>query len=260
MNRLCQSSYGSLEAVISLSNFGGGDWRRLMHFTRDRMTGQWSAQAVICDHPITGGSIVQNIAKLHDDQEHGDFEVVVLEETGLKHYTRGNYVTAPLEVKAWECTATILADDGSYPPAVAAAPLLQTRIPMNGNIFETTLETVVLGTDMTHVHYRCPQRTSSNLKQKWHRGETIGGLGNGTGPATLYQTSPNMLLAFVPTKNGIEEYSFVADAWKFIAVVSTMQGPTCVYSGPFSTPATLRALVYQNFRIGEFEEDPGSRT
>jgi hypothetical protein len=121
MNRLCQSSYGNLEAVISLTGYGGDPWRKLVHFTRDWMSGQWSPLAAICEYPKSGGSIIQNISRNREHQEHGDFEVIVLEEGGLKHYTRWNTVPPSEENNTWRCVGQITNTKGEYPVGMLAS-------------------------------------------------------------------------------------------------------------------------------------------
>lgn len=51
--------------------------------------------------------MIQNSSRRYEDQFHGDFEVVVLEEEGvLKHYTRDN--TIPVNtVSAWRLSGTV---------------------------------------------------------------------------------------------------------------------------------------------------------
>lgn len=108
MNRLCQSSYGNLEAVINITGYNGESQRKLVHFYRDSTTGQWSACDVVSHNPTTGGSMIQSVSKHHPDQVHGDFEVIVLEEDGaLNHYTRDNTIPVDNGVYAWRLSATV---------------------------------------------------------------------------------------------------------------------------------------------------------
>lgn len=108
MNRICQSSYGNLEAVINIANHNGDPDRKLVHFCRDWATGQWIASAVVSQSPKSGGSILQSIAKRHENQDHGDFEVLVLEDGGaIKHYTRNNMTPVDGGVHAWELSAIV---------------------------------------------------------------------------------------------------------------------------------------------------------
>ncbi|TGJ87937.1 hypothetical protein E0Z10_g856 [Xylaria hypoxylon] len=125
MNRLCQSSHGSLEAVINMTGYFGDSQRKLVHFSRDRMTGMWLSRAVVSDHPQSGGSMIQNTSKRHCDQKHGDFEVVVLEDNELKHYTRDNTLTVHRNASAWRCSATITAAAGPKSPIVGPTCLYQ---------------------------------------------------------------------------------------------------------------------------------------
>ena len=112
MNRMCQSSYGNLEAVINIAGFKGDSKRKLVHFYRDRSTGEWHTSAVISETPVSGGSIIQNTSKRFPEQIHGEFEVLVLELDGiLKHYTRDNMSSQDDGMYIWRLSASINTDD-----------------------------------------------------------------------------------------------------------------------------------------------------
>ncbi|KAI8955610.1 hypothetical protein F4801DRAFT_528357 [Xylaria longipes] len=256
MNRLCQSSYGNLEAVINISGYNGDAQRKLVHFYRDRITGQWSACAVVSSNPKSGGSMIQSISKHHANQEHGDFEVVVLEDHGaLQHYTRDNTIPVDNGVYAWRLSATITAASGPKSPPVAAidaAPLLQSQLSMGNDSDGTTLETVVIDKDQRAIHYRCAQYGTSNnsveRQHHWRQGKTIAR--SATGPACIYQTSPGTLMALVPTaEGGVYQYHFKNGTWTYLSNVTTMRGPSCVYTNLNAGTTTFHALVYVDYRI-----------
>ncbi|GAW11753.1 hypothetical protein ANO14919_011040 [Xylariales sp. No.14919] len=252
MNRLCRSSYGSLEAVINIPSGLGDSQRVLRHFSRNSTTGEWFARAVISARPESGGSIIQNTSKRHAAQEHGDFEVVVLEDGVLKHYTHYNY--PPTDDKsAWSCSAIVNDASGPDSPIVAicAAPLLQSRIPIPDKSNETTLETAILQSNGDVLHYRCLQlgacTKSTEQQHEWHRGAKI--TSEATGPVCLYQTSPDSLMALVPVSNGTQQHCFSSGTWTCVNFFAGMNGPSCIYTNPALKIPTVHALIRVGYRI-----------
>ncbi|RWA07712.1 hypothetical protein EKO27_g7391 [Xylaria grammica] len=248
MNRLCRSSYGSLDAVINIPSGSGDSQRVLRHFSRNSMTGEWYARAVISARPESGGSIIQNTSKRHTAQEHGDFEVVVLEKGVLKHYTRYNY--PPTDDKsAWKCSATV--NDASGPNSPIVAPLLQSRIPIPDKLNKTTLETAILQSNGEVLHYRCPQLGActkfTEQQHEWHRGARI--TTEATGPVCLYQTSPDSLMALVPVSNGTQQHRFSSGTWTCVNFFAGMNGPSCIYTNPALKIPTFHALIRVGYRI-----------
>ncbi|KAI1819438.1 hypothetical protein F4861DRAFT_546829 [Xylaria intraflava] len=256
MNRLCQSSYGSLEAVINLANFDGDGRRKLVHFSRQRATGEWSACAVVSDYPSSGGSIIQNVSKRCAGQDHGDFEVLVLENGGaVRHYTRDNTI---LDDYAWKRSATVNSLLNMNLPntnSTDAAPLVQSQISMGSSTDGTCLETAILEDTGSMVHYRCPQHQANNISLEdscqWYRSSTIAQ--GATGPACLYQPTPDNLMALVPTVSGIGRYRFHAGSksWMSIAVMPGMTGPACVYSIPTLGEIVFHAFIRDGYEINE---------
>ncbi|TRX95010.1 hypothetical protein FHL15_004095 [Xylaria flabelliformis] len=235
MNRLCQSSHGNLEAVINIAGYNGNAQRQLVHFYREKMTGQWSACAVVSSNAESGGSIIQSSSKNHPDQKHGDFEVIVIEDGGvLQHYTRDNTNPDDNGVFAWRLSATVTAASGSTPPinAIHAAPLFQSQLSMDNNSDGTTLETVIIDRHRRAIHYRCAQygtRNNSVLhRHRWCEGRVIADWA--TGPASIYQTSPGMLMAIVPSEDSVNEYHFEYNTWIFVRKVAANGDPGCLYT------------------------------
>ncbi|KAJ8130764.1 hypothetical protein O1611_g2864 [Lasiodiplodia mahajangana] len=98
MNRLFYSSYETLEAAINLFSHDTDEpCRKLFHFSRER-NGSWVIRNMITDKAASGGSMIESMTNRHENQEHGDFELLVLEEGEagvLGHYTRINTVVEP---------------------------------------------------------------------------------------------------------------------------------------------------------------------
>ncbi|KAI0467148.1 hypothetical protein F4859DRAFT_495276 [Xylaria cf. heliscus] len=260
MNRLCQSSYGNLEAVINISGHDGNAQRKLVHFYRDRITGLWSDCAVVSCNPKSGGSMIQNISKHDINQEHGDFEVVVLEDYGaLQHYTRDNTIPVDNGVYAWHLSSTITAAEGPTSPVavINAAPLFQSRLSMHDSSDGTTLETVVIDNNRRAIHYRCAQYGASNNltehRHHWRQGEIITDLA--TGPACIYQTSPDTLMALVPRDGGVDQYSFKSNIWLKVGTVTTTNGPSCVYASLSEGTTAFHTLVCVDYQIHDHVHD-----
>ncbi|KAI1198176.1 hypothetical protein F5X97DRAFT_333533 [Nemania serpens] len=265
MNRLCQSSYGNLEAVINITGYNGESQRKLVHFYRDSTTGQWSACDVVSHNPTTGGSMIQSVSKHHPDQVHGDFEVIVLEEDGaLNHYTRDNTIPVDNGVYAWRLSATVNTPKVSKDRvvdiipklAIDAAPIIQSQISECANADGTTLETAVRDKSGRIVHYRCPQYgpcdNSAGVNPQWRQRDTISGYA--TGPACLYQTSPDILMALIPTRGGISQYRFEAGTkWISTGMVTGNSGPSCVCSEMVDGSTTFYALVRGGSKVHEFK-------
>ncbi|KAI0446511.1 hypothetical protein F4803DRAFT_503850 [Xylaria telfairii] len=256
MNRLCQSSYGSLEAVIGISGYNGDAQCKLVHFSRDRMTGQWSASAVVSSHPKSGGSMIQSISKHHADQEHGDFEVVVLEENGtLQHYTRDN-TPAEKGAYAWRLSATVTAASESKPPvtAIYAAPLIQSQLSTDDDSDGTTLETIVVDKNRKAIHYRCAQYGTSNKsvehRHQWREGKMISDAA--TGPACFYKTSSGLLTALVPSVDGVRRYHFRSTDWTFVDKFAPNGVPNGVYTTLMSGTTTFHAFVRAGYEIHDY--------
>ncbi|KAI0857043.1 hypothetical protein F4860DRAFT_491217 [Xylaria cubensis] len=245
MNRLCQSSYGKLEAVINIAGYNGNAQRQLVHFYREQTTGQWSACAVVSSNAESGGSIIQSSSKNHPDQKHGNFEVIVIEDGGvLQHYTRDNTVPVDNGVFAWRLSATVTAASGSTPPisAVHAAPLFQSQLSMDKSSDGTTLETVVIDRHRRAIHYRCAQYGTGNnsveRQNRWCEGRVITDWA--TGPASIYQTSPKALIAIVPSEDGVNEYHFASDTWSLVRKVTANGDPGCLYTRDGKLKVLLR--------------------
>ncbi|KAI1743291.1 hypothetical protein F4680DRAFT_409700 [Xylaria scruposa] len=247
MNRLCQSSYGSLEAVINIAGYNGNAQRQLVHFSRDKMTSQWSACAVVSSNSQSGGSIIQNSSKHHPDQKHGDFEVVVIEDGGaLQHYTRDNTVPVDNGVFAWRLSATVTAASRSTPPvtAIHAAPLVQSQLSLDKSSNGTTLETVVIDDQRKAIHYRCAQygtgNNSDERRHRWCEGRVITDWA--TGPASIYKDS--QFMAIIPTEDGVNQYCFISNTWQFIRKVAAHGDPGCLYTID-GTPNVLLRIKHQ---------------
>ncbi|KAI1751799.1 hypothetical protein F4782DRAFT_503197 [Xylaria castorea] len=259
MNRLCQSSYGNLEAVINISGYNGDAQRKLVHFYRDRMTGQWSACAVVSSNPESGGSIIQNISKHHANQEHGDFEVVVLENHGaLQHYTRDNAIPVDDGVYAWRLSATVNVASGptSSVTAIHLAPLLQSQFSMDNNSDGTTLETVIIDKSGKAIHYRCAQYgtidNSVERRHHWHQGRVISETWREiTGPACIYQTSPDTLMAIIPDVDGVGQYHFKSNVWTVVRRLPAKGDPSCVYTNLVAGITVFHVLLRVEYEVHE---------
>ncbi|KAI1455822.1 hypothetical protein F4805DRAFT_434986 [Annulohypoxylon moriforme] len=251
MNRLCQSSYGSLEAVINFAGCNGNPDQRLVHFYRDRISGKWSKADIISTKPLSGGSIVQNCSKRDRNQNHGDFEVLVLEDDGLmKHYTRDNTVPVDNGKYAWKLSATV--NQGLhqlYGKVVVcdAAPLYQMRVSAGDSSSQPSLETALFTNNNDVLHYRClpSEHESKEICHQWEFVDRI--TKRATGPACLYQDSKDDLKALVPVGDGIVEFSFTYGAWNRLRSIPNASGPACTYN---SNPAELSA-VYAVVRCGD---------
>ncbi|KAI1108013.1 hypothetical protein F5Y14DRAFT_460944 [Nemania sp. NC0429] len=256
MNRLCESSHGNLEAVINITGYKGEPQRKLIHFSRDGVTGQWSDCAVVSHRPKFGGSIIQNISPHRPDQRHGDLEVVVLEDDGiLRHYTRDSAIPANKGMHAWRLSAKINEPEDTQSPvlgmllfrpqhippgdfstlAIDAAPIFQTQIPEGTNSDGTTLETLVLDSKGKMTHYRCPQLglrdNSTDAKHQWIKKSTIPtGEVSITGPAYLFQKD-DTLMALISHTNCINVWYFGSNnKWNRGISQPLQPGISCVYS------------------------------
>ncbi|KAI2638623.1 hypothetical protein GGS21DRAFT_509165 [Xylaria nigripes] len=261
MNRICHSSYGTLEAVINLVNFREVGPRKLVHFSRDRMTGEWNVNCVISDTPKAGGSIVQNMSKRYGAQVHGDFEVVVPEIDGaVRHYTRDNSIDGEY---IWKMSAVVNTEISnitlmeSNTNAIDAAPLIQSRIPMGAFEDGVCLETALLEENGNMTHYRCPQpgyEAKSEAKEHRHPWFRCGVIARAaTGPACLYLHHANNLMAIVPVISGIGRYRLheKADSWTLISMLPEMEGPGCAYSVLTSSEIMFRAIIRDGYDITE---------
>ncbi|KAI0893668.1 hypothetical protein F4806DRAFT_475377 [Annulohypoxylon nitens] len=233
MNRLCQSSYGSLEAVINFAGCNGNSERQLVHLYRDRTTGTWSKADTISTKPSSGGSIIQNCMKQHQHQNHGNFEVLVLEEEGLmKHYTRDNTVSVDSGDYAWKLSAVV--NEGlhqQYGKVVAcdAASLYQMKPSTSNASRGNFLETALFTKSGDVLHYRCSQSEdkSKEICHQWKYVNRI--MKQATGPAWLYQDCEDDLKALVPTHDGIAEFAFVWGSWSRRRSIPNASGPACTY-------------------------------
>ncbi|KAI0456272.1 hypothetical protein F5B21DRAFT_468219 [Xylaria acuta] len=256
MNRLCQSSYGNLEAVINISGYDGNAQRQLVHFYREQMTGQWSACAVVSSNPKSGGSMIQSISKHHANQEHGDFEVVVLEDHGtLQHYTRDNTIPVDNGVYAWRLSSTVTAGSGPTSPVatIHPAPLLQSQLSMDNGSDGTTLETIFIDKYRKAIHYRCaqygPNNNSVERQHHWRQGLVIQDWA--TGAACIYQTSPDTLMAIIPNEDGVNQYHFKSGGWTCIGSVTTKGDPSCVYTNLIAGTTAFHVLLRVGYGIHE---------
>ncbi|XXH02909.1 hypothetical protein Hte_009299 [Hypoxylon texense] len=232
MNRICQSPYGNLEAVINFAGHEGSLDRVLVHFYRDRRTGRWDMANIISLYPLSGGSIIQNCVKRRKGQEHGDFEVVVLEKDGLvMHYTRDNTIPVDNGVHAWQAPKAV--NLGGHPQygtikACDAAPLLQSSIPIDESCHGTTLETVLLTKTGYAMHYRCAQQNDpKDATHKWKLGGRITHLA--TGPTCLFQSLRDHLNALVPCQGGVAEFTFAHGVWSQTHRFIATHGPACTF-------------------------------
>ncbi|KAI1209301.1 uncharacterized protein F4807DRAFT_427943 [Annulohypoxylon truncatum] len=248
MNRLCQSSYGSLEAVINFAGCNGNPEQRLVHFYRDRVSGTWSKADMISTRPFSGGSIIQNCTKRNRNQNHGDFEVLVLEDDGLmKHYTRDNTIPVDSGKYAWQLSATV--NEGlhqQYGKVVVrdAAPLYQMKSPISESSNRNFLQTALFTDNGRILHYHCPQPEEPDSKEIRHQWKFVDRITNyATGPACLYQDSEDDLKALVPSSDGIVEFSFTCGAWNRLRNIPDTSGPACIYSSNPAEPWVVYAVV-----------------
>ncbi|KAI0377647.1 hypothetical protein F5Y04DRAFT_263869 [Hypomontagnella monticulosa] len=249
MNRLCYSSYGNLEAVINFTGHNESSKRSLVHLYQEHTTGKWHKCDVVSYKPFSGGSIIQNSTKRQQDQVHGDFEVLVLEENGLvQQYTRDNTIPVDSGEYAWKLSATVNGErHQQYGDIVAcdAAPIYQSNIPIDGSEFydASTLETTILTSSGTVLHYRCPQ-TNGDWEAVCHRWELTGGIAfNATGPACLYQRCGNELNALVPMPGCIAEYSFKGGVWNVTNIIKEASGPASIFNLSPEEPSLIFAIV-----------------
>ncbi|KAI1405340.1 hypothetical protein F4819DRAFT_444080 [Hypoxylon fuscum] len=255
MNRLCQSSYGSLEAVINFAN----PERKLVHFYRDRLTGKWHSADIISNEPLSGGSIIQNAVKRHNNQEHGDFEVLVLEAGGLvKHYTRDNTLPVDSGEYAWQPPVIVNVkldpkddqEDNQEASACSAAPLHQSSIPAGDSLIGSTLETALLTKTGDVMHYRCPQRKgdSNDISHKWELAGRI--IQGATGPTCLFQGPKGDLRALVPIPKNVVELSFTDGVWKEMARTGNTYGPACTWTpSPADEPMCAILCIDDEFTM-----------
>ncbi|KAI1079010.1 hypothetical protein F5B20DRAFT_591019 [Whalleya microplaca] len=245
MNRLCQTSYGSLEAVITLSGFEDDPEQQLVHFCRERETGKWSIVDVVSINPLSGGSIIQNSTQTRRSQCHGDLEVVVLEEGGkMKHYTGNTSTEKVFREDFWQLSATI---NGHRDPnhgiivACDSASLYQSKSSIKSSK-GTTLETAILTTDGDIFHYRSPQfgHEIIDKSEKWKLEGTIAV--SATGPANIYREIDGVLKALVPHSDGIGEYSFKYGKWSQSCHIRNLEGPACTFIPNPATPSTIYAI------------------
>ncbi|KAI1135959.1 hypothetical protein F5Y05DRAFT_392526 [Hypoxylon sp. FL0543] len=250
MNRLCQTSYGNLEAVINLSGYNENNERRLVHFVRERVTGKWHKGDIISTKPSSGGSIIQNTTKSSTAQDHGNFEVLVLEEDGLmKHYTRDNTIPVHNGQYAWRLSTAVNKDpDPHYGNVVVcdAAPLHLSKIPVNDSFDGDTLEAAFLTSSGDVFHYRCPQlwHGSEDMCYRW---ELAGRITKGaTGPACLYTDLKGTLAALIPLDAGISQFYFVGGAWTRTGNIPNASGPACIYNPDPADNSIVYALARCN--------------
>ncbi|KAI4867662.1 hypothetical protein F4820DRAFT_192317 [Hypoxylon rubiginosum] len=239
MNRICQSSYGNLEAVINFAGHEGNPERALVHFFRDRRTGKWDTANIISLDPLSGGSIIQNCTKWRKGQEHGNFEVVVLEKDGLMmHYTRDNTIPVNNGIDAWRVPTIVNLDEHpQYGKVVAcgAAPLLQSNLPANNSCHGITLETVLITDTGDAMHYRCAQQNDpKDMSPQWKLANRI--TDGATGPACLFQSSRDHLNALVPRCDGITEFTFERGVWSRTRHIMAARGPACTFAPNPSHP------------------------
>ncbi|KAI1088625.1 hypothetical protein F5B19DRAFT_470570 [Rostrohypoxylon terebratum] len=248
MNRLCQSSYGSLEAVINFAGCDGNPERQLVHFYRDRISGTWSKVDVISTKPSSGGSIIQNCAKRDRHQNHGDFEVLVLEEDGLmKHYTRDNTVSVDSGDYAWKLSAVV--NEGLHPQygqvvVCDAAPLYQMKLSTNSPSQGYSMETVLLAKTGDALNYRCHQSSDGEKQIRYHWKFVSRIMKGATGPVCLYQDSNDDLRALVPVSDGIAEFNrWGFGTWNRIRSIENASGPACTYRPNPSDISLVHAVV-----------------
>ncbi|KAI1100307.1 hypothetical protein F4804DRAFT_348628 [Jackrogersella minutella] len=259
MNRLCQSSYGNLEAVINFAGCNGNPDRRLVHFYRDRITGKWSKADIISTNPHSGGSIIQNSTRRLHDQIHGDFEVLVLGGDGImKHYTRDNTIPVSSGLYAWRLSATVNSEQHLHHGkliACDASPLYQSKTSNDDSSEGTTLETAVLTNLGDIFHYRCSQskHDGSTIIHQWNLVDRI--TYGATGPACLYQDSQDDLKALVPLDDGIVEYSFMFGAWNRRKCIAGMSGPACIYNPNPADLSKVYAVVRCNNELTMLSND-----
>ncbi|KAI1383908.1 uncharacterized protein F4822DRAFT_54886 [Hypoxylon trugodes] len=260
MNRLCQSSFGYLEAVIGFVCQGKTEKRTLINFYRNNQNGEWCAGEIISRDPHSGGSIIQNSTQRVLGQQHGDFEVIVLEENGLlRHYTRNN--TLPFtesedtseENGTWKLSATINEQEHKiYGKVVvfAAAPIYQSNLP-SGNTYEgTTLETAVLTDKREILHYRCPQSDRDPRGRCYQWKLCIKITDGAIGPACLYQDAEKRLKALIPFPNGINEFYFTDEGdWDWGCHIPDSYGPACIYSPNPSNPSAMDMIVVSEDKL-----------
>ncbi|KAI0015419.1 hypothetical protein F4780DRAFT_86583 [Xylariomycetidae sp. FL0641] len=247
MNRLCHSSWGNLEAVINIAGFHGNPDRQLIHFWRERSNGKWGFVDIVSKNAVSGGSIIQNTSKRRRDQEHGDYEVVVLEPNGrLKHYTRDNTVDPHSGECAWKTPRVVNEwPDTKYGrvKACAAAPLIQSKISMGGTSDGTTLETAVLTENGDLLHYRCPQYGPEygDTVREWTLGERIEK--KATGTACFFQTDEDCLMVLVPMSGYIQQKYFLHSCWVKLTTITGAEGPAAVYNPLPAQPSFIHAVA-----------------
>ncbi|KAI1413123.1 hypothetical protein F5Y13DRAFT_189485 [Hypoxylon sp. FL1857] len=247
MNRLCQTSYGNLEAVINLAGYDGNNKRRLVHFVRHHTNGKWYKGDIVSSNPFSGGSIIQNSTKRISPQDYGDFEVLVLEEDGLmKHYTRDNTICPHSGQYAWRLSTTVNKQpDPHYGKVVVcdAAPLHLSKIPVGDSSNGTALETALLTNTGDVLHYRCPQQwhNSKDISPQWELTDRI--TTGATGPACLYTDSRDILTALIPLDDGIVQFSFMNGAWSRVSCIPRASGPACTYNPNPAEPLTLYVVA-----------------
>ncbi|KAI2469831.1 hypothetical protein F4781DRAFT_393099 [Annulohypoxylon bovei var. microspora] len=247
MNRLCQSSYGSLEAVINFAGCNGNPERRLVHFYRDRISGKWSKADIISTKPSSGGSIIQNCTKRNRNQNHGDFEVLVLEEDRfMKHYTRDNTVPVESGKYAWQLSATVNDElHEQYGQVIVrdAAPIHQMKMPTDDSSGGTVLDTALLTSNNDILHYRCqqPKLESKDICHQWKYVDRI--TKYASGPACLYQDCKDDLKALVPVVGGIAEFTFTCGAWNRVRSIPDTNGPACTYRTNHADTSRVYAVV-----------------
>ncbi len=56
MNRICQTSYGTLEVVLNLAGYKGNSNRQLVHVYRDRFAGTWQSHGTFVNGPYSKAS------------------------------------------------------------------------------------------------------------------------------------------------------------------------------------------------------------
>ncbi|KAI1184573.1 hypothetical protein F5B17DRAFT_411584 [Nemania serpens] len=105
------------------------------------------------------------------------------------------------------------------------------------------------------IHYRCsqyePRDNSARVEHHWVRQEMI--THKATGPACLYQKSPDTLMALVPTGDCVMNYRFSRNRWTNFGMVPSQSGPSCVCSDIGSGSTMFSALVCAGSQIHEFQ-------
>ncbi|KAI2604506.1 uncharacterized protein GGS25DRAFT_525794 [Hypoxylon fragiforme] len=250
MNRICQTSYGTLEVVLNLAGYKGNSNRQLVHVYRDRFAGTWHDAGIVTSKPSSGGSIIQNLVKTNS-QGDGNLEVIVLEDNGrVKHYTRKGATYMDGITHRWQLAGTVNADRHPYYGKIVASeasPIFQCSFPAPESK-EYTLETVLVDAIGNAFHYCCYQAFSSlddTTSYRWVLGSRI--TTGAVGPVWLYQDSKeDGLKALIPQDKGIFQYSFVDGVWSRVSNIFDGHAFACT----FRPNPTLPSRVYVAMKEG----------